>query len=102
MEKLGLNEIRSRFTKFFESKEHYIAKSHSLIPSNDKSLLLINSGMAPLKNYFSGVEIPPKNRMSTVQKCIRTGDIENVGVTARHVTNWTSHRYRGCQRLKIS
>lgn len=86
MEKLGLNEIRSRFTKFFESKEHYIAKSHSLIPSNDKSLLLINSGMAPLKNYFSGVEIPPKNRMSTVQKCIRTGDIENVGVTARHAT----------------
>ena len=86
MEKLGLNEIRNRFTRFFETKEHYIAKSHSLIPSNDKSLLLINSGMAPLKNYFSGVEIPPKNRMSTVQKCIRTGDIENVGVTARHAT----------------
>lgn len=86
MEKLGLNEIRSRFTKFFESKDHYIAKSHSLIPSNDKSLLLINSGMAPLKNYFAGVETPPKNRMSTVQKCIRTGDIENVGVTARHAT----------------
>lgn len=86
MEKLGLNEIRSRFTEFFKTKEHYIAKSHSLIPSNDKSLLLINSGMAPLKNYFSGVEVPPKNRMSTVQKCIRTGDIENVGVTARHAT----------------
>lgn len=86
MEKLGLNEIRSKFTEFFKTKEHYIAKSHSLIPSNDKSLLLINSGMAPLKNYFSGVETPPKNRMSTVQKCIRTGDIENVGVTARHAT----------------
>lgn len=86
MEKLGLNEIRDRFTKFFETKGHYIAKSHSLIPSNDNSLLLINSGMAPLKNYFSGVEIPPKNRMTTVQKCIRTGDIENVGVTARHAT----------------
>ena len=86
MEKLGLNEIRRRFTEFFRTKDHYIAKSHSLIPSNDKSLLLINSGMAPLKNYFSGVETPPKKRMSTVQKCIRTGDIENVGVTARHAT----------------
>lgn len=86
MEKLGLNEIRRRFTEFFRTKEHYIAKSHSLIPSNDKSLLLINSGMAPLKNYFSGVETPPKKRMSTVQKCIRTGDIDNVGVTARHAT----------------
>lgn len=86
MEKLGLNEIRRRFTEFFRTKDHYIAKSHSLIPSNDKSLLLINSGMAPLKNYFSGVETPPKKRMSTVQKCIRTGDIDNVGVTARHAT----------------
>lgn len=86
MENLGLNEIRSKFTEFFKSKEHYIAKSHSLVPNNDKSLLLINSGMAPMKNYFSGVEKPPKNRMSTVQKCIRTGDIENVGVTARHAT----------------
>ena len=86
MEKMGLNEIRKNFTEFFRSKGHYIAKSHSLVPSNDKSLLLINSGMAPLKNYFSGVETPPKERMSTVQKCIRTGDIENVGVTARHAT----------------
>ena len=86
MEQLSLNEIRRRFTEFFRTKDHYIAKSHSLIPSNDKSLLLINSGMAPLKNYFSGVETPPKKRMSTVQKCIRTGDIENVGVTARHAT----------------
>lgn len=86
MKKLGVNEIRKKYTDFFSTKGHYIAESHSLIPSSDKSLLLINSGMAPLKNYFSGVETPPKNRMSTVQKCIRTGDIENVGVTARHAT----------------
>ena len=86
MKKMGCNEIRKSFTDFFESKGHYIGKSSSLIPKNDKSLLLINSGMAPLKNYFSGVEVPPRNRMSTVQKCIRTGDIENVGKTARHGT----------------
>ncbi|WP_101772771.1 alanine--tRNA ligase [Peptostreptococcus faecalis] len=86
MKKMGINEIRSKFTEFFREKDHYIAKSHSLIPSDDKSLLLINSGMAPLKKYFSGLETPPKARMSTVQKCIRTGDIENVGVTARHAT----------------
>ena len=86
MKKMGCNEIRKSFTDFFESKGHYVGKSSSLIPKNDKSLLLINSGMAPLKNYFSGVEVPPKNRMSTVQKCIRTGDIENVGKTARHGT----------------
>ena len=86
MKKMGCNEIRKSFTDFFESKGHYVGKSSSLIPKNDKSLLLINSGMAPLKNYFSGVEVPPRNRMSTVQKCIRTGDIENVGKTARHGT----------------
>ncbi len=86
MQKMGCNEIRKAFLDFFESKNHYVGKSSSLIPKNDKSLLLINSGMAPLKNYFSGVEVPPKNRMSTVQKCIRTGDIENVGKTARHGT----------------
>ena len=86
MKKMGCNEIRKSFTDFFESKGHYIGKSSSLIPKNDKSLLLINSGMAPLKNYFCGHEVPPKNRMSTVQKCIRTGDIENVGKTARHGT----------------
>ena len=86
MKKMGCNEIRKAFSDFFESKGHYIGKSSSLIPKNDKSLLLINSGMAPIKNYFSGVEVPPKNRMSTVQKCIRTGDIENVGKTARHGT----------------
>ena len=86
MQKLGTNEIRKRFLDFFESKGHYVGKSSSLIPNNDKSLLLINSGMAPHKNYFSGVEVPPSKRMSTCQKCIRTGDIENVGKTARHGT----------------
>ncbi|MDN9165164.1 alanine--tRNA ligase [Clostridioides difficile] len=86
MEKMGLNEIRSKFLEFFESKGHYVANSYSLVPNNDKSLLLINSGMAPLKNYFSGVEVPPSVRMCTSQKCIRTGDIENVGITARHAT----------------
>ncbi|EQF25887.1 alanine--tRNA ligase [Clostridioides difficile CD160] len=86
MEKMGLNEIRSKFLDFFESKGHYVANSYSLVPNNDKSLLLINSGMAPLKNYFSGVEVPPNVRMCTSQKCIRTGDIENVGITARHAT----------------
>lgn len=86
MEKMGLNEIRSKFLEFFESKGHYVADSYSLVPNNDKSLLLINSGMAPLKNYFSGVEVPPNVRMCTSQKCLRTGDIENVGITARHAT----------------
>lgn len=86
MEKLGLNEIRQMFKEFWESKEHYVAKSASLIPQNDKSLLIINSGMAPLKPYFAGVETPPSKRMTTCQKCIRTGDIDNVGITARHGT----------------
>ncbi|MEG2787756.1 MAG: alanine--tRNA ligase [Romboutsia sp.] len=86
MQQMGLNEIRSRFLQFFESKEHYLKESASLVPHNDKSLLLINSGMAPLKNYFAGVEVPPSKRMTTCQKCIRTGDIENVGKTARHGT----------------
>lgn len=86
MEKKGLNEIRKLFLDFFESKEHYVGKSASLIPRNDKSILIINSGMAPLKPYFSGAETPPKTRMCTCQKCIRTGDIDNVGKTARHGT----------------
>ena len=86
MQQMGLNEIRSKFLKFFESKGHYLKESASLVPHNDKSLLLINSGMAPLKNYFAGVEVPPSVRMTTCQKCIRTGDIENVGKTARHGT----------------
>jgi alanyl-tRNA synthetase len=74
------------FLEFFESKEHLAMKSFSLVPHNDKSLLLINSGMAPLKPYFTGQEIPPRRRVTTCQKCIRTGDIENVGKTARHGT----------------
>lgn len=86
MEKMGLNEIRKSFLEFFKSKDHLVESSYSLVPQNDKSLLLIAAGMAPLKNYFSGVEIPPHNRMATCQKCIRTGDIENVGHTSRHAT----------------
>ena len=78
MQTYGVNELRKMFLDFFESKEHLIHKSYSLVPHNDKSLLLINSGMAPLKPYFTGQEIPPKRRMATCQKCIRTGDIENV------------------------
>jgi alanyl-tRNA synthetase len=74
------------FLEFFESKGHLAMKSFSLVPHNDKSLLLINSGMAPLKPYFTGAEIPPRTRVTTCQKCIRTGDIENVGKTARHGT----------------
>ena len=86
MEKKGLNEIRQLFLDFFESKGHLIQPSYSLVPQNDKSLLLINAGMAPLKSYFSGTELPPRKRMVTCQKCIRTGDIENVGKTSRHAT----------------
>ena len=83
---MGLNEIRSRFLKFYEERDHYVESSYSLVPQNDKSLLLIGAGMAPLKNYFMGLEVPPKPRMATCQKCIRTGDIENVGYTQRHAT----------------
>ncbi|MBE6030901.1 MAG: alanine--tRNA ligase [Clostridiales bacterium] len=88
MEKLGLNEIRELFLSFYaEKKEHYRHESFSLVPPpGDKSLLIINSGMAPLKPYFAGTEVPPAKRMTTCQKCIRTGDIENVGYTARHGT----------------
>ena len=86
MEKLGLNKIRELFLSFYESKGHYRRQSFPLIPEKDKSLLLINSGMAPLKPYFSGLETPPSKRMTTCQKCIRTGDIENVGHTSRHGT----------------
>ena len=86
MEKTGLNELRALFQKFYEDKGHFARKSFSLIPENDKSLLLINSGMAPLKSFFAGTETPPNKRMTTCQKCIRTGDIENVGHTARHAT----------------
>ena len=86
MQVYGVNELRKMFLEFFESKGHLALKSFSLIPHNDNSLLLINSGMAPLKPYFTGQEIPPRKRVTTCQKCIRTGDIENVGKTARHGT----------------
>ncbi len=86
MQPYGVNQLRKMFLEFFESKEHLAMKSFSLVPHNDKSLLLINSGMAPLKPYFTGQEIPPRRRVTTCQKCIRTGDIENVGKTARHGT----------------
>ena len=86
MQPYGVNQLRTMFLEFFESKEHLVLKSFSLVPHNDKSLLLINSGMAPLKPYFTGQEIPPRKRVATCQKCIRTGDIENVGKTARHGT----------------
>ena len=86
MKKMGLNEIRSSFLKFFEGKGHLVLPSFSLIPEKDKSLLLINSGMAPMKAYFTGQEVPPRRRVTTCQKCIRTPDIERVGKTARHGT----------------
>lgn len=86
MEWTGLNELRSRFLKFYESKGHIILPSAPLVPRDDNSLLLINSGMAPLKKYFTGIETPPKKRAASCQKCIRTPDIENVGKTARHGT----------------
>ncbi|MCI9154155.1 alanine--tRNA ligase [Lachnospiraceae bacterium] len=86
MHQYGVNQLRKMFLEFFESKGHLAMKSFSLVPHNDKSLLLINSGMAPLKPYFTGQEIPPRRRVTTCQKCIRTGDIENVGKTARHGT----------------
>ena len=82
----GLNELREMFLKFFESKGHLRLPSFSLIPRNDASLLLINSGMAPMKPWFTGEEEPPRHRVCTCQKCIRTGDIENIGKTARHGT----------------
>ena len=86
MKKYGLNELRQMFLDFFESKGHLVKSSYSLVPHNDNSLLLINAGMAPLKPYFTGQEVPPRTRMATCQKCIRTGDIENIGKTARHGT----------------
>ena len=86
MKKYGVNELREMFLKFFESKGHLRLPSFSLIPQNDASLLLINSGMAPMKPYFTGEQEPPRRRVCTCQKCIRTGDIENIGKTARHGT----------------
>ena len=86
MEKYGVNQLREMFLSFFESKGHLRLPSFSLIPQNDASLLLINSGMAPMKPYFKGEQEPPRHRVCTCQKCIRTGDIENIGKTARHGT----------------
>ena len=86
MQKLGLNEIREKYLAFFETKGHLRLPSFPLVPQNDASLLLINAGMAPLKPYFTGKETPPKKRVTTCQKCIRTPDIERVGKTARHGT----------------
>ena len=86
MEKMGLNDIREAFLSFWESKKHHRLKSFSLVPQHDKSLLVINSGMAPMKAFFAGTEEPPSKRVTTCQKCIRTPDLENVGLTARHGT----------------
>lgn len=86
MKKMGLHEIRREFLDFFKEKEHLVEESYSLVPINDNSLLLIGAGMAPLKKYFTGELVPPKSKMATCQKCMRTGDLENVGVTARHAT----------------
>lgn len=86
MEWMGLNELREKYLSFFESKGHLRLSSFSLVPQGDKSLLLINAGMAPLKKYFTGELTPPRTRVTTCQKCIRTPDIERVGITARHGT----------------
>ena len=86
MEWTGLNELREQYLRFFESKGHLRMPSFSLVPQGDKSLLLINSGMAPMKKYFTGEVTPPSKRVTTCQKCVRTPDIENVGKTARHGT----------------
>ena len=84
----GLNELREMFLAFFESKEHLRLPSFSLVPQDDASLLLINSGMAPMKPYFTGEKEPPRHRVCTCQKCIRTGDIENIGRPLHHSKTW--------------
>ena len=86
MQWTGLNELREKYLSFFESKGHLRLPSFPLIPKDDNSLLLINSGMAPMKKYFTGEVTPPRKRVTTCQKCIRTPDIERVGITARHGT----------------
>ena len=86
MDTMGLNEVREAYLSFFESKEHLRLDSFSLVPKNDKSLLLINAGMAPIKAIFYRTTRTTKKRVTTCQKCIRTGDIENVGKTSRHGT----------------
>lgn len=86
MDTMGLNEIREAYLSFFENKGHLRLPSFSLVPKNDKGLLIINAGMAPMKPYFTGLQVPPSKRVTTCQKCVRTGDIENVGKTSRHFT----------------
>ena len=86
MQWTGLNELREKYLKFFESKDHLRLPSYPLVPQGDKSILLINAGMTPMKKYFTGEETPPRKRVTTCQKCIRTPDIERVGITARHGT----------------
>ena len=86
MQWTGLNDLREKYLSFFESKGHLRLPSFPLIPKDDNSLLLINSGMAPMKKYFTGEVTPPRKRVTTCQKCIRTPDIERVGITARHGT----------------
>ena len=86
VKKYGVNELRQMFLDFMESKGHLVLKSFPLVPQGDKSVLLINACMTPLKPYFTGQEIPPRRRVTTCQKCIRTGDIENIGKPARHGT----------------
>lgn len=86
MKKFGLNELREKYLAFFDQNDHLTVRSYPLIPQEDKTLLFIVAGMVPLKNYFSGLAKPPKTRMATVQKCIRTNDIDNVGYTARHAS----------------
>ena len=86
MEWTGLNDLREKYLRFFESKGHLRLPSFSLVPQGDKSLLLINSGMAPMKKFFTGEVTPPSKRVTTCQKCVRTPDIENVGKTSRHGT----------------
>ena len=86
MKRMSHNEIRNMWLSYFKSKNHKIEKSASLVPVNDDSLLWINAGVAPLKKYFDGSEIPESKRITNIQKCIRTNDIENVGVTKRHLT----------------
>ena len=86
MKDYSVSSIRNKYIDFFKEKEHLHLHSFPLIPKNDDSLLLINAGMAPLKKYFTGSETPPSSRVVTCQKCLRTGDIDNVGITSRHCT----------------
>ena len=95
MQWTGLNELREKYLSFFESKGHLRLDSFPLVPKNDPSLLLINSGMAPMKKWFLAQEEPPRHRVTTCQKCIRTPDIERVGITARHGTRLPASQCRG-------